>query len=97
VLRRCAMSLSRTSALGAFYRRLAARVGKAKAITATAPKLAVLVYRALSGRLVYQDPGAIRYHLINRAREIKSLRKRAQLGTSNSSSSLPEKSWVVVE
>ena len=80
VLRRCAMSLSRTStALGAFYRRLAARVGKAKAITATARKLAVLVYRALSGRLVYQDPGAIRYHLINRAREIKSLRKRAQL------------------
>jgi transposase len=80
VLRRCAMSLSRTStALGAFYRHLAARVGKAKAITATARKLAVLVYRALSGRLVYQDPGAIRYHLINRAREIKSLRKRAQL------------------
>jgi hypothetical protein len=33
VLRRCAMSRSRTStALGAFYRRRAARVGKAKAI-----------------------------------------------------------------
>jgi transposase len=80
VLRRCAMSLSRTStALGAFYRRLAARVGKAKAITATARKLAVLVYRALCGRLVYKDPGAVRYHLINRAREIKSLRKRAKL------------------
>ena len=41
ILRRCAMSLGRTStALGAFYRRLAARVGKAKAITATARKLA---------------------------------------------------------
>jgi transposase len=80
VLRRCAMSLSRTStALGAFYRRLAARVGKAKAITATARKLAVLVYRALCGRLVYKDPGAVRYHLINRTREIKSLRKRAKL------------------
>jgi transposase len=80
VLRRCAMSLSRTStALGAFYRRLAARVGKAKAITATARKLAVLVYRALSGHLVYHDPGAAGYHLINRAREIKSLRKRATL------------------
>jgi transposase len=80
VLRRCAMSLSRTStALGAFYRRLAARVGKAKAITATARKLAVLVYRALSGCLVYQDPGASGYHLINRTREIKSLRKRAKL------------------
>jgi transposase len=74
------MSLSRTStALGAFYRRLAARVGKAKAITATARKLAVLVYLALSGRLAYKDPGAIRYHLINRALEIKFLRKRAEL------------------
>jgi len=80
VLRRCAMSLTRTrTALGAFYRRLAVRIGKPKAITATARKLALLVYRVLSGDLVYQDPGAIRYHLINRAREIKSLRKRAQL------------------
>jgi len=46
------MSLGRTStALGAFYRRLAVRIGKAKAITATARKLALLVYRALSGKL----------------------------------------------
>lgn len=53
VLRRCAISLTRTStALGAFYRRLAARAGKAKAITATARKLALLVYRVLSGALV---------------------------------------------
>ena len=80
MLRRCAMSLTRTStALGAFYRRLAARMGKAKAITATARKLAVLIYRALSGRLAYKDPGAIGYYLINRAPEIKSLRKRAKL------------------
>src|SRR5208337_1640927 len=50
ILRRCAMSLGRTStALGAFYRRLAVRIGKAKAITATARKLALLVYRVLSG------------------------------------------------
>ena len=39
----------------------------------------MLVYRVLAGKLVYQDPGATRYHLINRAREIKSLRKRAKL------------------
>jgi transposase len=79
ILRRCAMSLGRTStALGAFYRRLAARVGKAKAITATARKLAVLVYRVLSGDLIYNDPGATAYQL-NRARELKSLRKRAKL------------------
>jgi len=75
ILRRCAMSLGRTStALGAFYRRLAARVGKAKA-----RKLAVLVYRVLSGHLIYNDPGATAYHQLNRARELKSLRKRAKL------------------
>ena len=80
ILRRCAMSLGRTStALGAFYRRLAVRIGKAKAITATARKLALLVYRVLSGDLVYNDPGATAYHQLNRARELKSLRKRARL------------------
>ncbi len=80
ILRRCAMSLVRTpTALGAFYRRLAARAGKAKAITATARKLAVLVYRVLSGELVYQDPGADAYHQLNRNRELKNLRKRAKL------------------
>jgi len=35
------------TALGAFYRRLAARIGKAKAVTATARKLAVLFYNPL--------------------------------------------------
>ena len=62
LLRIVAMSLSRTqTALGAFYRRLAYRVGKAKAITATARKLAILVYRTLKGGFVYQDPGADAY------------------------------------
>jgi len=80
ILRRCAMSLGKTStALGAFYRRLAARAGKAKAITATARKLALLVYRVLAGNFVYNDPGATAYHQLNRARELKSLRKRAKL------------------
>ena len=74
------MTLTKTStALGAFYRRLAMRVGKPKALTATARKLAVLVYRVLSGSLVYNDPGAIEYHQLNRNRELKSLRKRARL------------------
>jgi hypothetical protein len=74
------MSLARTStALGAFYRRLAVRAGKAKAITATARKLAVLIYRTLSGDLVYHDLGATAYHQRNRTRELKSLRKRAHL------------------
>jgi transposase len=80
ILRRCAMSLARTStALGAFYRRLAARAGKAKAITATARKLAVLVYRVLSGNFLYEDPGATAYYQLNRARQLNSLRKRAKV------------------
>jgi transposase len=80
MLRRCAMSLTRTStALGAFYRRLAARTGKAKAITATARKLAVVVYRVLSGNLVYNDPGATAYQQLHRTRELKSLRRRVRL------------------
>ncbi len=80
ILRRCAMSLGRTStALGAFYRRLAVRIGKAKAITATARKLALLVHRVLAGKLVYQDPGAAGYYQLNRKRELKWLRKRADL------------------
>src|SRR5215472_2362667 len=80
ILRRCAMSLTRTStALGAFYRRLAARAGKAKAITATARKLALIVYRVLSGNLLYNDPGAIAYQQHHRTRELNSLRRRARL------------------
>ena len=59
IFRMAAMTLGRTqTALGAFYRRVAFRIGKPKAITATARKLAVLVYRMLKDHLVYIDPGA---------------------------------------
>jgi hypothetical protein len=52
------MSLGRTqTAPGAFYRRVAFRIGKAKAVTATARKLAILIYRTLKDGLVYADPG----------------------------------------
>jgi transposase len=58
-LRLVATSVGRTdTALGAFYRRLAARVGKAKALTATARKTAILFYRAMRYGMHYQDPGA---------------------------------------
>lgn len=78
ILRMAAMSLGRTQAmLGAFYRRLAARVGKAHAITATARKLAILVYRALKGDFVYRDVGADGYQTQQRARILNGLRRRA--------------------
>jgi transposase len=77
-LRMAAMTLGRTpTALGAFYRRMAARLDKPQAITATARKLAILVYRALKGELVYQDPGAATYDAEQRSRILRRLRHRA--------------------
>jgi transposase len=78
ILRMAAQSLARTqTALGAFYRRLAFRIGKAKAITATARKLAVLVYHSLKGDFVYKDPGAAAYDARHRDSVIRRLRQRA--------------------
>ena len=78
ILRMSAMTLGRGStALGAFYRRLAARIGKPQAITATARKLAILVYRMLKGDCVYQDPGAEAYHQQQRSRTLRTLRRAA--------------------
>lgn len=78
IFRMSAMAVGRTqTALGAFYRRLAARIGKPQAITATARKLATLVYRALKGELVYRDPGANAYDLQQRTRVLRRLRQRA--------------------
>jgi len=78
ILRLAAMNLGRTqTALGAFYRRIAFRIGKAKAITATARKLAVLVYRTLKDGLVYADPGADAYDQQHRRHVVRRLRQRA--------------------
>ena len=78
VLRLAVFTLGRSqTALGAFYRRLSIRVGKAKAITATARKLAILVYRTLKGAFLYRDPGAAAYDAHHRVRVIRNLRRRA--------------------
>lgn len=78
MFRMAALTLGRTqTALGAFYRRLAFRIGKAKAITATARKIALLVYRCLKGEIVYKDPGAAAYDRINRESVLRRLRDRA--------------------
>jgi transposase len=79
VLRLAAVNVGKTStALGAFYRRLAARVGKAKAVTATARKLAVLFYNALRYGMTYCDPGVAYYEERYRQRVLKGLKKRAK-------------------
>jgi hypothetical protein len=46
------------SALGAFYRHLAARAGKAKPVTTTARKIAVLFYNILRHGITDQASGA---------------------------------------
>ena len=78
LFRQAAVSVGRTrTALGAFYRRLAARVGRAKAVTATARKLAVLFYNALRHGREYVDPGQDYYEERYRQRVLKSLQRRA--------------------
>lgn len=78
LLRLAATAIGRTeTALGAFYRRLAARTGKAKAVTATARKIAVLFYNTLRYGMRYVDPGADYYEEQYKARILGQLRRRA--------------------
>jgi transposase len=67
------------SALGAFFRRKAAQFGVPKAITATAHKLARIIYALLSSGKPYADLGADAYELQFRDRTIKRLNRKAQV------------------
>jgi transposase len=79
LLRLAAGTVGRTdTALGAFYRRLSARVGKAKAITATARKIAVLFYNMLRHGLTYVDPGVAYYEDRYKQRVLNNLQRRAK-------------------
>lgn len=78
-LRLAAQSLHHSkSALGAFYRRMMVRHGTPKAITATAHKLARLIYRMLKHGQTYIDQGQERYEQQYQQRLINGLRKQAQ-------------------
>jgi transposase len=77
-LRQAAVSMqSSKSALGAYFRRLAARVGQPIAVKATAHKLARLIYDALTKGMVYVDRGVAAEEQRWHARAIKQLTKRA--------------------
>ena len=79
LLRLAAVTVGRTeTALGAFYRRLSGRVGKAKAVTATARKIAVLFYNALRHGVAYADPGASYYEERYKRRVLANLQRRAK-------------------
>jgi transposase len=79
LLRMCAMAIGRRQcALGAFYRRLSGRIGKAKAVTATARKLAERVYLLLKNNGSYRPEDAEAYEADYASRKLKNLRKQAR-------------------
>jgi len=65
------------SALGAFLRRKAAHLGMPKAITATAYKLARILYTMLATGAPFVDPGQDYYERAYTARVVKRLSRRA--------------------
>ncbi|MCA9449324.1 MAG: IS110 family transposase [Candidatus Omnitrophica bacterium] len=78
-LRVAAQSLHHNkSALGAYFRRMKARLGPAKAITATARKLAVLVYRLLKYGEDYVDQGQELYETRYQLQRQRILAKQAE-------------------
>lgn len=81
-LRIAAASLKRSdSALGAYFRRMRARLGAPAAITATAHKLARIIYAMLKNHQSYQDVGADHYEHKYRERIMHNLsRQAAKLG-----------------
>lgn len=78
-LRVAAQTLHKSStALGAFSRRMKTRLGPAKATTATARKLAVLIYRMLKHGQDYVDQGQELYEQRYRMQRQKGLAKQAK-------------------
>lgn len=66
------------SALGAYYRRLCARMDKGKAVTAAAHKLARLIYAMLTKGEEYTDAGQDYFEERYRQRVLRNLAERAR-------------------
>lgn len=78
-LRMAAMTLYKSqSALGAYFRRMRARLGAPKAITATAHKLARLIYSMLKHGSEYVDVGQQYYEERYRSRIVQNLKRKAR-------------------
>ena len=83
---------SSKSALGAYYRRMCARMDKAKAVTAAAHKLARLIYVMLTKGEEYTDQGQQYYEERYRDRVVRQLARRArELGMDLVTS--PQSTW----
>ena len=83
-LRMAASTLYRNdSAMGGFLRRMKARLGAPQGITATASKLAVLIYTMLKNGTEYIEAGLGAYERQHEERLLKNLKKQAaKLGLS---------------
>jgi len=78
-LRLAARSLHHSdSALGAFYRRMCSKLGKPQAVTATAHKLARIIYAMLKSKQPYKDPGADHLEAQVQERKLKQLQRQAK-------------------
>ncbi len=67
------------SALGAFFRRLKARIGAPKATTATAHKIAIIMFNMIRHQVEFVETGADYYEKQYRERLIKNLNNRAKM------------------
>jgi len=78
-LRLAAYTLYRSkTSLGAFFRRMRTRLGAPKAITATAHRLARIIYRMLKYSKQYEELGSEYYEKQHKERVVNNLKKRAQ-------------------
>jgi transposase len=78
-LRMAASTLSKSqTSLGAFLRRLKARLGPAKAITAVAHKMAVIIYNMIKNQAGYREAGLDYYDKQHKERAVKNLRRFAE-------------------
>jgi len=79
-LRMAASTLERSrNALGGYYRRMKARLGAAEAVTATAHKLARIIYRLLKHGEAYVRSGLEHYERKFRTQKLLALQKTAKL------------------
>ena len=78
-LRLAAQAVGKTdTALGAFFRRIRARLGPEQAIVATAHKLAIILYHMLKEHQAFRAMSAAEYDQSQKERALKSLQRQAK-------------------
>lgn len=79
VFKVAAFALSNSkSGLGAFYRRLRARIGAPKAINATARKVAIIFYNMIKFKTVFKTQTQEEYNDAHKKRIVKNLKQKAK-------------------